>query len=151
MGRNREAGGDTARRRGVANGDMSTGRPSRGSRFAFSAALTVLMLGTFVSFGGLSYAASQSRNAVHTLTKVAAAQKVVVRNSSAAGQYHKKTNPGQKQVFTPPSGPSPGSTGTTSQGGTLPYTGLSLGATALLSGFLLLVGIMLRRRERRSS
>jgi len=37
------------------------------------------------------------------------------------------------------------------QAGTLPFTGLSLGATALVSGLLLLVGIMLRRRERRSS
>jgi uncharacterized membrane protein len=150
MGRNREAGGDADGQRAVVNGDMSTRRPRRGSRFAFSAALTVLMLGTFVSFGGLSYAASQSRNAVHSFTKVAAAQKVVVRNSSAADQYHKKTNPGQKQVFTPPSGPSAGSTGTTPQAGTLPFTGVSLAATALLSGLLLLVGIMLRIRERRS-
>jgi len=131
-------------------GDVSTRRTRRGSRFAFSAALTVLMLGTFASFGGLSYAASQSRNAVHSLTKVAASQKVVVRDSSAADEYHKKTNPGQQQVFTPPSGPSSGSTGTTPDG-TLPFTGLSLAATALLSGLLLLVGIMLRLRERRSS
>jgi hypothetical protein len=137
MGRNRE-------------GDVSTRRPRRGSRFAFSAALTVLMLGTFVSFGGLSYAASQSRNAVHSLTRVAAAQKVVVRDSSAADQYHQKTNPQQKQVFTPPSGPSAGSTGATPDG-TLPFTGISLAGTALLSGLLLLAGIVLRLRERRSS
>ncbi len=132
----------------MANNDVSPKRPRRGSRFAFSAALTVLMLGTFVSFGGLSYAASQSKDAVHTLTKVAASRKIVVHDSSAADQYHKKTHPGQKQIFTPPPGPS--STGTVHQAGTLPFTGLSLGATALVSGLLLLIGIMLRRRERRS-
>jgi hypothetical protein len=107
------------------------------------------MLGTFVSFGGLSYAATQTKNAVHTLTKVAAAKKVVIHQSSAADQYDKKS-PGQKQTFTPPSGSSPGSAGPVEQAGTLPFTGLSLGATALVSGLLLLVGIVLRRRERRS-
>jgi len=132
-------------------GDMSPRRPKRGSRFAFSSALTVLMLGTFISFGGIGYAASQSKHAVHTLTKVAAAKKVVVRDSSAADEYHKKSSPGQKQIFTPPSGPSPSSTGTVQQAGTLPFTGLSLAATALISGLLLLAGIVLRRRERRSS
>jgi len=135
----------------VGNGDVSPKRPSRGSRFAFSSALTVLMLGTFVSFGGLSYAASQSKNAVHTLTKVAAAKKIVVRESAAADQYHKKPSGGQKQMLTPPSGSSPSSTGTVEPAGTLPFTGLSLAATALVSGLLLLVGIMLRRREHGSS
>jgi hypothetical protein len=134
----------------VGNKGVSPERARRGSRFAFSAALTVLMLGTFVSFGGLSYAASQSKSAVHTLAKVATAKKVVIHDSSAADQYHKK-NPGQEQTFTPPSGSSPNSTGPVQQAGTLPFTGLSLGATALVSGLLLLVGIMLRRRERRSS
>ena len=129
---------------------VSPERARRGSRFAFSAALTALMLGTFVSFGGLSYAASQSKSAVHTLAKVATAKKVVIHDSSAADQYHKQ-NPGQEQTFTPPSGSSPNLTGTVQQAGTLPFTGLSLGATALVSGLLLLVGIMLHRRERRSS
>jgi hypothetical protein len=146
MGKNRETDGS----RPAVGGDVSPNRRHLGSRLAFCSALTVLMLGTFVSFGGLSYAASQSRNAVHTLTKVAAAKKIVVHDSSAAGQYHKKTHPGHKQIFTPPSGSSPSSTGT-QQAGTLPFTGLSLVATTLVSGLLLLVGIMLRRRERRSA
>lgn len=137
-------------RRGTGSKTDGPKRPRRGSRFAFSSALTVLMLGTFVTFGGLSYAASQSDNAVHALTKVAAGQKIVVHDSSAADQYDKKTSPGQKRVFTPPSGPSPSSAGTVQQEGTLPFTGLSLAGTALVSGLLLLVGIMLRRRERRS-
>ena len=151
MGKNREAGSKTDRSgSAVGHSKRSPQRAGRGSRFAFSAALTALMLGTFVSFGGLSYAASQSKGAVHTLAKVATAKKVVIHDSSAADQYHKK-NPGQKQVFTPPSGPSPGSTGTTLQAGTLPFTGLSLAGTVLVSGLLLVLGIALRRRERRSS
>jgi hypothetical protein len=132
------------------SGDVSPQRARRASRFAFSAAFTALILGTFISFGGLGYAASQSKSAVHSLARVASAQKVVVHNSSAADEYHKQ-NPGQEQTFTPPSGSSPSVTGTVQQAGTLPFTGLSLGATALVSGLLLLVGITLRRRERRSS
>lgn len=151
MGKNREAGSKTDRSGPAADHrDVSPVRARRGSSFAFSAALTALLLGTFVSFGGLSYAASQSKSAVHTLAKVATAKKVVIHDSSAADEYHKQ-NPGQEQTFTPPSGSSPSVTGTVQQAGTLPFTGLSLGATALVSGLLLLVGITLRRRERRSS
>ena len=150
MGKDRESGRNTdPSRPTVGDGAVRRQRSKLGSKFAFSSALTVLMLGTFVSLGGLGYAASQSKNAVHTITKVAAARKIVVLDSSASGQYHKKPSPGKKQIFSPPSGP--GSTGTVKQDGTLPFTGLSLVATALVSGLLLLLGIMLRRRERRSS
>jgi hypothetical protein len=128
----------------------SSGRSTRGSRLAFALALTALLLGIFVSFGGLAYAATQTRDAVHTIKKVAGGQSVVVHNSSASGQY-KNGQPGNKQVLTPPSGNSPSSGGVNTQGGTLPFTGLSLGGTALASGLLLLVGIVLRRRERRSA
>jgi hypothetical protein len=135
----------------VNNGNGSRTPSLLGSRFAFSLALTALLLGTLLSFGGLSYAASQTKAAVHTLGKVAASHKVVVRQSSAADQYHKKS-PGEKQVFTPPSGSSPGTAGTAPvQAGTLPFTGLSLAATAVVSGLFLLLGFMLRRRERGSS
>jgi hypothetical protein len=128
---------------------MSTGRSNRGSRVAFALALTALMVGTFASFGGLSYAGNATTSAVHTITKVATGHKVVVRNSSASEQY--KSKPAQNQVFTPPKPPAAGSAGNTSQSGTLPFTGLSLAGTALVSGLLLLLGFALRRRERRSS
>ena len=126
----------------------SADRSNRASRLAFACALTALMLGTFVSFGGLSYAGTATSSAAHTLKKVTTGHKVVVQHSSASDQYGK---PKQKQIFTPPSGPSPGSTGQVLQQGTLPFTGLSLAGTALISGLLLLLGIALRRRERRSS
>jgi hypothetical protein len=128
---------------------VTAGPSTRGSRLAFALALTALMLGTFISFGGLSYAATQTKNAAHTIKKVAAGQKVVVHNSSATDQYSKPKSK-QKQVFTPPKKSGPGSTGT-AQGGTLPFTGLSLAGTALVSGLLMLVGIALRRRERGAS
>jgi hypothetical protein len=151
MRKNRKAESIVGRGPAAGNDGRGPDRRMLGSRFAFSLALTALLVGTLLSFGGLSYAASQTKHAVHTLTKVAAAHKVVVRQSSAADQYHKK-NPGEKQVFTPPSGSSPGSAGTSPvQAGTLPFTGLSLAATAVLSGLFLLVGIVLRRRERRST
>jgi len=151
MGKHRKAESIVERGPAADNDGRSQDRPMLGSRFAFSLALTALLVGTLFSFGGLSYAATQTKNAVHTLTKVAAAHKVVVRQSAAADQYHKK-NPGEKQLFTPPSGSSPGSAGSSPvQAGTLPFTGLSLAATAVLSGLFLLVGIMLRRRERRST
>ena len=142
------------KRREIGNGDVgsadgagSAGRPIRGSRLAFALALTALMVGTFVSFGGLSYAGTATANAVHTIKKVTTGHKVVVHNSSASDQYQK---PKHKQKFPPPKGTSQGSTGTPLQEGTLPFTGLSLAGTALASGLLLLLGIMLRRRERRS-
>ena len=85
MSKNREAGSSTDRSGPVVgHTDVRPERARRGSKFAFSAALTALMLGTLISFGGLSYAASQSKSAVHTLAKVATAKKVVIRDSSAA-------------------------------------------------------------------
>jgi hypothetical protein len=154
MGKDRAAGSDTGGSSPAEdNAVLSAGGKSRGSRVAFALALSALMLGTFVSFGGLSYAATQTMNAVHTVKNVAAGRKVVVHHSSAADQYH-KSKPGEKQTFTPPSGSSPsesssGSTGPIEAQGTLPFTGLSLVGTALASGLLLLLGIVLRRRERR--
>jgi hypothetical protein len=153
MAKDRGAG-STDGRPAEDTGVVSAGGTSRGSRVAFALALTTLMLGTFVSFGGLTYAATQTKNAVHTVKDVATGQKVVVRHSSAADQYHKSSKPGEKQTFTPPSGSSPsgsspGSNGPIEAQGTLPFTGLSLAGTALASGLLLLLGIVLRRRERR--
>jgi hypothetical protein len=147
MGKDRVAGSNTV---------VNAGQKTRGSRIAFALALTALMLGTFVSFGGLTYAAIQTKNAVHTIKHVAAGQKVVVHHSAAADQYHKtkpaeEQKPSQKQTFTPPAGSSPSSSGVAEQQGTLPFTGLSLAGTALISGLLLLLGIVLRRREHRSS
>jgi hypothetical protein len=137
----------------VASGRDGSPRQSiRGSQLAFAAALTAAMLGTFFSFGGLGYAVTGTVNATHTLKKVATKQKVVVQRSSASDQYAKQKSK-QKHVFTPPKRPpSKGKFVTKpNQLGSLPFTGLSLGSTAVASGLLLLLGIMLRRRQDCSS
>ena len=155
MAKDRAAGSNTGGSRPAEdNGVVSAGATGRGSRVAFALALTALMLGTFVSFGGLTYAATQTKNAVHTVKNVAQERKIVVHHSSAADQYH-SSKPGEKGTLTPPSGSSPsgsppGFNGQIEAQGTLPFTGLSLAGTALASGVLVLLGIVLRRRERRS-
>jgi len=123
----------------------------RRSRFAFAGALTALMFGTFFSFGGLSYAVTGTANTANTVKKVATGQKLVIHHSSASDQYKHAPKPKKKQVFTPPTIPaSQGPASTPLQSGTLPFTGLSLAGTMIVSGLLLLLGITLRRRERRS-
>jgi hypothetical protein len=122
------------------------------SRASFAAAVVVLIVGTFASFGGLSYAASHGKRAVHTLAKVTAAHKVVVTHSAAAGQYPRETS-APKAPFKPPkiTPASSGPIAATAQASTLPFTGMSLLATVLLSAALLGTGLLLRRAGRRSS
>jgi hypothetical protein len=122
----------------------------RWSRLAFASALAVLILGTFASFGGMSYAASGGTSALRTIAKVTTAHKVVVADSSASGQYPKAAKPA-KHVRKHVAKPTHGTLGATSKGGTLPFTGISLLVTALLSLALLAGGLLLRRAERRGS
>jgi hypothetical protein len=126
------------------------------SRLAFAGAVSVFVLGSFASFGGLSYAASSAEGTVaavkqivvkHTLT-------VSVHTSSAASQYpntpskpatpHKPFTPPKVHVAAAKTSPMAVS------GKTLPFTGVSLLATFLLSLLLIGAGLALRRRERRS-
>lgn len=117
--------------------------PHRGSRFAFAAAAVVFVFGTFLSFGGLAYAASGSG---------AAAQKTaaVTSTSAAADQY------GEQKVAEPttkPTEPTSNVAGATAssppKSGTLPFTGVGLGSTVLVSLSLVGFGVYLRRRETR--
>jgi hypothetical protein len=107
-------------------------RSHKASRLAFGAAVTVFMLGTFASFGGLGYAAT---NGAATPAKVP-----TVGESSVA-----------TPTLTPPkSSPTVSVAGESTapqSTGTLPFTGLGLGATALLGSMLLVFGVFLRRRE----
>jgi hypothetical protein len=121
------------------------------SRASFAAAVVVLIVGTIASFGGLSYAASDGKHAVHALAKVTAARKVVVTHSAAAGQYPRETSAPKaefKPPVTRPASISPIST--TAQASTLPFTGASLVATVLLGAALLATGLLLRRAGRRT-
>ena len=95
----------------------------RGSRVAFAAAYVVLVLGLFLSLGGLAYASNQT---------------------SARDQYHS----GSKAVHV--SGTSQGTTTTAAAGASqaLPNTGLSLLGVVAVGGALVATGFVLRRRER---
>jgi hypothetical protein len=122
------------------------------SRVAFASAVSVFVLGTFASFGGLGYASSGASDTYGAVKKIAVAHKlkVAVHKTSAADQYHPTTTP---SAFTPPSsnGPSSGvAAAVTTQGNTLPFTGFSLLGTFLASLGLIGAGIFLRRRERGS-
>jgi hypothetical protein len=132
-------------------------RSGHGSRFAFAAALTVFMLGTFASFGGLSYAASSAQTTASAMKQIVAPAKVQKQkhHSSASTQY------GEQSVLTPPvAKPKPkkpdptvkvaaATAGSPPQSGTLPFTGYGLGMTAAIGSLLLALGVFLRRREAR--
>jgi hypothetical protein len=145
------------------------------SRFSFAAALTVLVLGSLASFGGVGYAASganQAFTAVKQIVKLSSPH--VVRKTAAQDQYepkkvticHKGHTIKISRSALPAHlrhgdtiGPCPAGSGTlgagtlasVGSGQNLPATGLSLGATALLSLALLLGGVALRRRAREDS
>jgi hypothetical protein len=141
-------------------GRIAAPRPRAGrawSRLAFASAVSVLILGTFASFGGLSYAASGAAGTYDAAKKVVVTHKVVVKvhTSSAAGQYPsgilkppKTVVKNVKTVKTvhPHHAALPAQTVTA---GTLPFTGVSLLATFVVSLGLIGAGLFLRRRERR--
>ena len=134
---------------------MSTGttngyRPvHRRSRIAFAGAVLTFIVGSFVSFGGVGYAASSSTHAIHSVTHVAKSQKA----SKDQYDHPKKVTKPQSQT-----GNVKGSVATktakpvtTPPQTTLPFTGISLGFTAGIGLLLVLVGVALRRAERAGS
>jgi hypothetical protein len=114
------------------------------SRIAFAGAVSTFVLGTFASFGGLSYAASGATGTYHAVKQVAVKHTFIVstHKSSAASEYPPTPKPPK-----PPHGVAGGIAGVSS-GGTLPFTGLSLLATLIVSLALIAAGVALRRRER---
>jgi len=127
------------------------------SRLAFAAAVSVFVLGSFASFGGLGYAAPGVGGTVAAVKQVVALHplKVTVHKSSAMSQYPPApTKP--KNTFKPPAPPKPKAAAATTppttaaSGQTLPFTGISLLGTLVASLILVSVGLVLRRRERRN-
>jgi hypothetical protein len=130
--------------RHVAGHLATSRRPS--SRLAFAGAACVFILGTFASFGGLSYAGSAAAGTYSTAKQVAVKHALFtsVHKSSAADQYRRK----------PPKPPKPRhlgnagvQAGVARARGTLPFTGLSLLVTLCLSLALIVGGLVLRRLE----
>jgi hypothetical protein len=126
------------------------------SRAAFAGAVSTFILGTFASFGGLGYAASGAAGTYHAVKQVAVKHTLIVsvHKSSARDQYAPKPKPHKKPIATGVAGRQ-GAVGVAGvagvrSGGTLPFTGLSLLATFVLSIALIIAGLSLRRRERRN-
>jgi hypothetical protein len=127
------------------------------SRVAFAAAVSVFVLGTFASFGGLSYAATGATDTYSAVKQVVVKHKlqVSVHKSSASDQYpsnpkHSLLRPPNLQTHVHKVKASHAVLGAQAvQAGTLPFTGLSLVATAGVGLALIGGGIALRRRERR--
>jgi hypothetical protein len=126
--------------------------PRAWSRLAFAAAVSVFILGTFASFGGLSYAASGAADTYRAVKQVVVKHKLTVSvpTSSAAAQYpHKPLKP---PTVAPPTKTHKRSVAGAAavQSKALPFTGFSLLGTFVLSLGFIGAGIALRRRERRN-
>jgi hypothetical protein len=122
-----------------------------GSRLAFAAAVSTFILGTLVSFGGLSYAASGAVGTYHTVKQVAVKHTlfVSVHKSSASSQYAPKPKPHKKHRQAA-AGVAGLQAAVSKPSGTLPFTGISLLTTLVVSLALIATGLLLRRRERRN-
>jgi hypothetical protein len=124
------------------------------SRLAFAGAVSTFILGTLVSFGGLSYAASGAASTYHTVKQVAVKHTlfVSVHKSSAASQYAPKPKPRHRHHRTTGAvGVAGVQNAVAKPSGTLPFTGLSLLTTLVVSLLLIATGLFLRRRERGSN
>jgi hypothetical protein len=124
------------------------------SRVAFAAAVATFILGAVASFGGLSYAASGATGTYHTMKQVAVKHTlfVSVSKSSAADQYAPKPKPKPKhhRRHQSAAGVAGLQSAVAKPSGTLPFTGLSLLTTLVVSLLLIATGLLLRRRERRN-
>ncbi len=127
--------------------------PRTWSRLVFASAVSVFILGTFASFGGLSYAASGATGTYDAVKQVVVKHtlKVSIPTSSATAQYPHNPSKPQSAVAPVKKTQKHAVAGSEAvQSGTLPFTGLSLLVTFVLSLALIGAGIALRRRERRN-
>lgn len=126
-------------------------RPTAWSRLAFASAASTLILGSFASIGGLSYAATGAASTYSAVKQIVVEHKlqVSVHKSSAAAEYPgTPTAPPEQNVGSEGSNQAVAGVGTAQ---TLPFTGISLLVTVLLGAAFLGFGLMLRRRERSNS
>ncbi len=131
-------------------------RYARASRGSFAMALAVFMLGTFASFGGVSMAAQGAKQTVSAVSHLTVSQKPTAHRTAATDEYTQaQVKPAHivKVKATPKkhSAVKPTKLATTKTTGTLPFTGLSLLATAVLSLLFLGSGLLLRRAGARAN
>ena len=131
-------------------------RSTQWSRLAFAAALSVMMLGTFISFGGMGYAASSAKQTASAVKRIVVTKKHTykVRVHSAAGAQYGSVKTVTKTVKTvktvkPHVAGAVASVKPAVKGDTLPFTGFSLLGTVVVGLVLVGLGVMLRRREAR--
>jgi hypothetical protein len=130
--------------------DSATRVRGIGSRLAFAGALVVFVSGAFASLGGLTYAETGASQAIVVAKRVVADNPVrTVSRSSASDQYGDEDEEEQPAgVLQPPTAPPPVDIAAGEEG--LPFTGAPLFGTALAGAALIGLGLVLRRRERRS-
>ncbi len=130
--------------------ERETTRPGlhRLSRLSFAAAVSVFMLGTFASFGGLGYAASSTKSTVEAVKSVAATGVSTAKGTPAQTQYETEEEAlGQVDEVVVRRGGAEASAPAQKE---LPFTGFGLATTALVGGALAGLGFALRRSSRRA-
>jgi hypothetical protein len=125
------------------------------SRVVFAGAVSTFILGTFASFGGLGYAASGAGGTYQAVKQVAVKHTLIVsvHKSSASDQYAPKPKPKKKHIQAggvAGKQTAVGGVAGVQSSGTLPFTGLSLLTTFVVSLALIGAGLALRRRERKN-
>ena len=127
------------------------------SRLSFAAAVSVFMLGTFASFGGLGYAASSTKSTFDAVKRVAAETGLSTETRSPAQtQYHTEEEElgAVGEATARPAGAEAGARPAVAGAGArtqkeLPFTGLGLATTGLIGAALTGLGFALRRSSRR--
>jgi hypothetical protein len=122
------------------------------SRLAFAGALSTMILGSLASFGGLGYAASGATGTYDVVKQIVVKHEIAVSvHKSSAGAQYPSQPPPPTNVPAGTNVASAGGVASAQQTGTLPFTGISLLGTVIVSLGLIVVGLILRRRERDSS
>jgi hypothetical protein len=134
--------------------DNPVRRPTAWSRLAFAGSVASLIVGMFATVGGFSYAAAGATSTYSVVKESVVDQKLTVEvdKSSAQEQYPGTPTPPEQPPQQNVAGENTNNAAVAGveAADTLPFTGISLLATFLVGASLLVLGLILRRRERTS-